>query len=219
MAHIPAVLCDVVRRIMGLHFVRVVGRPIAAGFTATQQLAPSHLTLRLVNEQELLRHCAPELDLSAAHCRSAFARGDFCVAAFDGDIVAGYEWIAFGPTPHIEGVWVDFHSRARYCYKQFVRTGYRGRRIAAAISLFADAWCAQRAYESTVSFIAIENRASWHAASSIGSRTIGYAGYFSAFGLFAGFRTPGTVSTGFRFYVPLLPYSRDRHPALPRAPR
>ncbi|MEO8157955.1 MAG: GNAT family N-acetyltransferase [Betaproteobacteria bacterium] len=164
-----------------------------------------------MSEGGLLPHCADAgLQLTESHVRAAYGRGDLCVAAFDGDYLVGYQWFAFGPTPHIDGVWVDFNTSVRYGYKQFVRPEYRGRHIAAGLSTHCDRTCVQRGCLRTVSFIDLENDASWRATSRLGSRAVGYAGYVSLFGLFFAFRTAGARVCGFRFYVPIRSQSSGR---------
>ena len=188
------------RRYLGLQLCRIVSRPLSEDASAVGRLS-THISCRLMGERELLPYCTdPELELSERHVRSALARGDLCVAAFDGACLVGYEWFAFGPTPHIDGVWVEFDARARYSYKKFVRPGYRGQRIGPGLSSHGDRWCMQRGCSRTVAFIDLDNEAAWRASSRLGSRTVGYAGYVSLFGLFLAFRTAGARDCGFRFY-------------------
>ncbi len=191
-------------RHLGVHLARVMSRPLGhACISGSAETGPVNISCRFIDERELIAYCVdPGLELHPTFASSAFDRGDRCVAAFDGGRLIGYEWVAFGPTPHIDGVWVAFDFRARYSYKKFVLPQYRGRHIAGALSVHADRWCARQGYTSTVSFIDIDNQASWRAASHAGSRTMGYAGYFSPLGHFSSFTSPGARKLHFRFYVP-----------------
>lgn len=195
-------LVSCLRRFVGLHITRVASRPLSENpYGVSGPRAP--ISYHLMNEGGLLPHCADAgLQLTESHVRAAYGRGDLCVAAFDGDCLVGYQWLAFGPTPHIDGVWVDFNTSVRYGYKQFVRPEYRGRHIAAGLSTHFDRTCMQRGCLRAVSFIDLDNEASWRAASRLGNRTVGYAGYVSLFGLFLAFRTAGARVCGFRFYAP-----------------
>jgi GNAT superfamily N-acetyltransferase len=200
----------------GLQVCRVVARPLA---TAAARQGPDGIVFQLASEAQLLPHCAEaELELSQRHVREAFARGELCVAAFHGSKLVGYQWLAFRPTPHVGGVWVEFDQRSRYSYKKFVRPDYRGQRIALGLSTHADQLCRERGRATTVGFIRLDNAASWHASARLGSRTVGYAGYIAFASRFLAFRSPGARSWGFRFYKPALPAARgaQQRQAVPR---
>ena len=186
------------RRCLGLHLYRVVSRPLGH-----EPSPPGRIDYRLMDERELLPHFEdPDLELFEPHVRSAFARGDLCVGALEGELLVGYQWLAFGPTPHTDGVWVDFAPEARYGYKQFVRPEYRGSRIAAALSAYGDPWCRRRGCSRTVAFIDLSNDASRRAAARVGAKTVGYAGYLTVFNTFIGVRSAGAKASGFRFIAP-----------------
>ena len=195
---------DRLRYYCGVHLVRITGRPLTNfGWSAWRK--KTSITYRLLaDRRELLPHCAdPNLKLSTNFVCAALARGDICVAAFDGARLVAYEWVAFGPTPHIGGVWVEFDKTARYGYKQFVLPQYRGQRIAAALATHSDGWCKRRGRSHAVSFIDLDNEASWHASLRVGNETVGYAGYVTIFGVFISFRTAGARQAGFRFHRPV----------------
>ena len=196
-------LLDRLRHYWGVHVVRIMSRPLTR-FPGEAWRKNISIAYRLIrNERELLPHCAnPDLNLPRAFVRAAFARGDICVAAFDGSRLVGYQWLAFGPAPHIDGIWVDCYRTARYGYKQFVIPEYRGQRIAAALCTHGDSWSRRRGCTHTVSFIDLDNKASWRASSRVGNRTVGYACYVELFGMVFAFRTAGVKQLGFRFYRP-----------------
>ena len=196
---------------LGLQVSRIISRPLFASSLAVDRLN-GHISYRLIGRQELLQQSDDrELELSARFIRLACGRGDICVAAFDGSLLVGYQWFAFGATPHVNGIWVDFDPGACYCYKQFVRPSHRGQHIAAGLTTYGGRLCFNRGCGRTVAFIDLDNKSSWHAASRVGNRTIGYAGYLQCFGLCLSFRTPGAIRFGFRFYAP-------PHAATHRAP-
>jgi hypothetical protein len=190
------------RGYLGLNLCRIVSRPLSQDEIAVDKLN-SHIFYRPIGEQELLQHCAdPELVLSPRYIRLACARGDLCVAAFDGTRLVGYQWFAFGATPHVDGVWVDFSPGACYCYNQFVRPAHRGQHIAAGLTTYGGRACMLWGCRHTVAFIDLDNRNSWKATSRVSNSTIGYVSYIKCFGFFLSFRTRGAIRFGFRFYVP-----------------
>src|SRR3954468_13524126 len=129
-------LFRLLRLFFKLRLFRITRRPLRE-----QSYLPAGIRLRTADEKELLRYCGEsEIQLPEHHVRAAFARGDLCAVAFVGGRLVGYEWFAHGWSPHIDSVWVEFDTNARYGYKQFVRPQYRGRRIAAGLSTHADDW-------------------------------------------------------------------------------
>jgi GNAT superfamily N-acetyltransferase len=189
------------QRRLGLSLCRVVSRPLRAG--PQPQAGQGGIRYARMSELEMLEHCADaQLELTQRQVRDAFARGDVCIGALDGRRLAGYEWLGFGPTPHLNAIWVDFSAQARYGYKKFVRPEYRGQRIAAGLSSHGDELCMRRGRNRTIGFIALDNRASRRASARLGGRTVGYAGYLQWLGVVLPFRSPGAVRAGFRFYVP-----------------
>jgi GNAT superfamily N-acetyltransferase len=200
----------------GLEVFRVVTRPLAA--TGAPEGRLKHIRYGLLSETETLPHCADlELELPESHVRAAFRRGDLCVGAIHGEKLVGYQWLAFGPTPHVDGVWVAFDRRSRYSYKKFVRSDYRGQRIAAGLSSHADALCLQRGRVATVGLIALHNDASWRASARLGSRTSGYAGYVQFADRFIAFRSSGARRCDLRFYKPAAALSTKAPTTLPSA--
>jgi hypothetical protein len=183
---------------LGLYLCRVVSRPLGCA-----PIPPGVVRYCLMGERDLLPHCADaELELPERHVRAAFSRGDFCVGALAGERLVGYEWLAFRPTPHIDGLWVGFDAGSRYGYKKFVRPECRGRRIAAGLSAYGDALSLSQGCTRTIAFIELDNDASWRASARLGSKTIGYAGYLKLFDTFFPFRSKGAKALGFRFNVP-----------------
>lgn len=155
-------------------------------------------------DQAALLACAtdPRLDMDEAFVQDAFAKGDACVAVFDRTTLVSYEWMAFTPTHHDQGVFVDFGPRYRYLYKAFTLPEFRGRH---AIRLFkgsSDAYCLRRGRVATIAYIAIDNHSSIRYAMGVGNRRIGFAGYLKLGSVFIPFRTAGVRAEGFRFFMP-----------------
>jgi GNAT superfamily N-acetyltransferase len=199
------------QRHFGVEINRVVSRPLGVSGVGE---GPGQIQYRVLREGEMLRHCADAaLELSPRSVRAAFSRGDVCVGAVDGERLVAYQWLAFGATPHVAGIWVQFNPNACYAYRRFVLPAYRGRRIALSLSHHADAPSAARGRNSIVAFINLRNDASWRAAARAGNRTIGYAGYVELGKRFISLCSTGVQRSGFRFYKPAAAAPQAARPA------
>ena len=183
----------------GIHAWQVFARRLAA----VQLQAPPGAELRCAAADELRPQWSdPELEFSEAKAREAFARGEVCVAAFDGPRLVAYAWYAVEPAPHSNGLWMEFDRRAVYTYRAFVAPRYRGRGIAPALYRFADHLFLERGREIAVLCIEANNTPSLAAARRSGAHGIGYCAYWHVGGRFFSLRTPGVRHVGFRFYLP-----------------
>ena len=107
--------------------------------------APDGLDNRLLSEAGVVPLCRePNLDLRPESVAATYARGDFCIAPYESDALAGYCWFAFAPPRHLDDVWVRFGSEMAWPYKTYVRPSHRGRGIASRLYRFADSACRQR---------------------------------------------------------------------------
>lgn len=190
-----------IHRVLGLSLCWVNARPL--GVAASSLGAPTRLACREVDIDELVQHAAdPELELNPTQIRLAAARGDVVLGSFDGERLVGYLFLAFGPTPHTNGIVVHFPAGCRYSYKKFVRPEYRGRRVAHQLSALADAPEYRRGCRHAVNFVLFETPSSQRATVRGGSVVVGYAGYVSWGDLVLAFRSPGARRFGFGFEGP-----------------
>ena len=186
---------------LGVHLLKVLAMPL--DMVHGNQTAHDYLDYVALTEDEVLAWCSdPELELDEARVRAAYQRGDVCVAALDAGRVIGYMWFAFGPVPHIRGIWVKFGPAARYSYKSFIRPSYRGRGIAPQLYRRANEICPRRGRVLNVLMVDIDNEASLRASYAAGRVPVGYAGFFTLLGLTFTFRSPGARRCGFAFYRP-----------------
>ena len=170
---------------------------------AGPELGAGALALRCLTPSDALAWCGDaELDLTREKVAAAFARGDLCIGAFDEGRLAAYCWLAFSPLPHLDGVWVAFHPQAVWTYKSFVRSAYRGRRLAAALYRFADALCVQRGRRVSVICVEAQNQPSIAAAQSGGYAHAGYAAYSNLGRAFLAWYSQRARQYGVRFYRP-----------------
>jgi GNAT superfamily N-acetyltransferase len=190
-------LMHALARHAGLRLFRLFSRKVEDGVWK----APAGL--RLLDVHAVMALCGEaELDLAADRVASAFRRGDLCVAAFDGEQLSGYCWLAFAPLPHLDGAWVDFEPEAVWTYKSYVRPAHRGRRIAAALYRFADAECRARGRSRSIICVESHNGPSVTAARAAGYRGAGWAGYLRRPNGVQGWYSPQARALKVRFYDP-----------------
>jgi GNAT superfamily N-acetyltransferase len=142
-----------------------------------------------------------ELEVREEMARAASERGDLCVAAYDGPVIAGYCWHAFAPVPHLDGVWVRFARHVAWPYKSFVRPAYRGRGIAQRLYRFADAAGIDRGRCTSVICVEAHNAPSVAAALRAGYRDAGAAGYLRRGSLFRDWYSAPVRRLGVSFYL------------------
>lgn len=184
----------------GVRLFRFFSRPLQAG-DALASLGG--LRLRPIDRAEAVELCEdPELDLVKEKLSAAYARGDACVAAFEGTRLAAYCWLAFSPLPHLDGVWVAFDAGAVWTYKSFVRPAYRGRGIAPALYRFADGACRERGRGFSIICVEIHNRASIGAAMRARYSSAGYGGYARSRDACRSWMSAMAARQGVRFYLP-----------------
>ena len=182
----------------GLRVFRVYGRALEREGPARR----ADLQCRMLYQGEVLAQCVDaSLELSPGKVMAAYARGDLCVAAFEGSELVGYCWFAFAPAPHMDRAWIEFAPDVVYVYKSYVRPAFRGRGIAAALYRLADELCMRRGRERAVLCVESHNRPSMAAAARSGFRPVGYAVYLGGRRL----RAWSSYAAGayrLRFFVP-----------------
>jgi GNAT superfamily N-acetyltransferase len=159
------------------------------------------ISVRVATGEDL--QCAVQAGrLAGDFVEPALARGDICLAAFDGEALIAYVWRSFSAAPHADGLWVQVDMPYWYTYKAYTHPDYRGRRLSGLLTLFGDAVCRDRGYRRGVGFIETHNYPSIRANERLGSLTVGYAGYLKFGGRAYPFRTPGVKPHTFRFFRP-----------------
>ncbi len=160
----------------------------------------SRYPVRQASRDELLR-AAEDMpqQLSIAFIDAALARGDFCVAAFDGDRMIAFGWVAFARAPNVPGLAVVVAPPYRYGYKIFTHPDYRGQRIINAVQRVRDRLSLAQGRTMGVAFVESHNFAYIRAERRIGSELVGFAGYLHLFGRYWPFRSPGVLRHNFRF--------------------
>jgi GNAT superfamily N-acetyltransferase len=185
-------------RRLGIHFYYMLVRPLQAA--APAGMPPSGLAYRILEEQDLLAHCAdPIFGLREDRLRAALGAGDVCVGALDQGRLAAYLWYSFASAPHVDGVRVEVGSRLRYAYKAFVHPAHRGRGIGRELLARGAGLCPRRGRDLGLSFVAPDNEPSLRAFAAAGWRRAGYAGYVKWPGTFRAFACAGAARLGAGF--------------------
>ena len=165
----------------------------------------SGIQFRKLSAAELLaaaRNPELDLDLDPDFILTATARGDLAWGVFENDKLVGYTWRASSRAPFTDGLWVRVPHSLQYGYKSYTEPAYRGRGLYPAVGRVADEQSLELGYPAMLHLVDISNIASLRAASQLGSRTSGYAGYMKLFGRCVTFRTPGARSLGVELYMP-----------------
>jgi GNAT superfamily N-acetyltransferase len=184
----------------GLRWFRFFERSLEPG--VAQGVERSALQMRFVPPGEIGALWRDrELEVREEMARAASDRGDLCVAAYDGPLIAGYCWHAFAPLPHLDGVWVRFARHVAWPYKSFVRPAYRGRGIAQRLYRFADAAGVERGRITSVICVEAHNAPSVAAALRAGYRGVGAAGYLRRGSLFRDWYSAPVRRLGVSFYL------------------
>jgi len=188
-----------------LHLFGIYTRPLRGPTdgSSVEERVYTHRVFEAADVAELLS-CSrnPELDLDEDFVRSALSKGDVCAARLRDGAVVAYRWIAFTPTHHRQGVYVDFDPRYRYGYKTFTLPEYRGRHVLRLFTPQVDSYCMKRGRQSAICIVAVDNDPSMRFVLGTGFRRIGFAGFLRRGALFFPFRTAGVQAEGFRFFTP-----------------
>ena len=159
------------------------------------------INIRVASQQELNQAIEEMPDqLSQKSVDSALARGEICAAAFSDSRIIAFQWASFAASRDNDYLWVEFDAPYRYGHNGYTRPEYRGRRIAQHVMRFADSECLKRGYTHTIVYAETHNYASLANLERLGTRCVGYAGYFRLFGKYFPFRSPGAKAHSFRFY-------------------
>ncbi|MFO1431858.1 MAG: GNAT family N-acetyltransferase [Candidatus Competibacteraceae bacterium] len=170
---------------------RIPGQPIKTerflriqldGYPDFGNPSPSMGQIRLVGPEDIeaLTGC---VDKRALFLRR-FALGEYCVAAFDGDRVVGYEWFSARPKHVEERYWYSFDipSGALYCYDGFVAESHRNRGIWRAMIQAAIDIMKRENRHCLIAHVAYDNIAWADAHYRLGYRLISQFRYLEFFG-------------------------------------
>jgi GNAT superfamily N-acetyltransferase len=158
------------------------------------------LVMRQATSDDLLAAVDDSPDqFSLSFVEAALDRGDVCAAAFDRSRMVAWTWASLGSALHGDGMHVRVEAPYEHGYKSYTKPEYRNRGIIARLSLLRDQMAVELGCTRFIGFAETHNYVSIHSNRRLGSRLVGYAGYFRLFGRSFPFRTPGVAKHTFRF--------------------
>ena len=140
------------------------------------------------------------LDLSREFVEKSLRRMDECVGALKNNELVGYTWRTKLSTQISKGIWVKFHERTCYHYKNFVHPAHRGKKLLRNMHLISEKSFISEGKNKCVSYIASHNYSSLKSSYASGERTVGYIVYIKLSYLFASWHSRGAKRFGFYIY-------------------
>ncbi len=177
------------RRLARVRAFRLLELSASAVHGTALQLPPD-CSARLLAPDELPRLAAHFPDPpTAGFVTAALAKGDACVAIFDGDRPVCTGWYSRLPTRLFDDLAVAFGEDSVYAYKINTAGSHRGRRLMAANQAYALRYL-QPAPSRILSCIEASNRASLRASRWVGARVLGTFGYWRLHDRAIGYSSP-----------------------------
>jgi hypothetical protein len=112
-------------------------------------------------------------EMSPAFVERALARGDECVAIFDGDALVSSGWYARGPTPITDSLTLTFAPEWVYMYKGFTLESHRGKRLHGIGMTFALQHYTNAGARGLISYVEFNNLQSLRSVEKMGYRLFG----------------------------------------------
>src|SRR3954463_3750164 len=187
-------------QVLGVRLLRVFRRPVGA---FARERCRRDVLFRLLAEPEARSAFSDAaLQIPDSFVRTAYARGDVCMAALENERVVGYAWLAIGRSPHASGLWIEPHAAAGDVYDVFVRPECRGQRIAPWLYVAVDRFLTQRGRRAVLSGVDWDNEASIKAALRAGAGEAGTVALIRLFGMHMAWCSRGVRASGLRFARP-----------------
>ncbi len=197
MAGVFVRVSGLLQRVTGLRIYRIRCRTLG---DFEKDLSAEGFTFRQLDIEDLERGATdPALGIDLDQARRAFERGDVAFGAYDGEILAGYNWRTEKEAPDFDDVWIQVRKPYRYGYAAFVHPSYRRRSLNAILSSFSDAYFRSRGFVYDIGYVDTRNRQALLTGSRKRMVPIGYAGYIRIAGRLFSFRTRAVRATGFRW--------------------
>jgi RimJ/RimL family protein N-acetyltransferase len=160
------------------------------------------MTWSFFDEAELERALGQgaEADMDLEFVHAAFAKGDRCYGALDGEgdraRIASYGWYSTLPTIFTDGLVLRFDDDWTYMYKGYTLPAYRGRRLhgrsmARALCVYVD-----EGKKGFVSLVDTTNEASLRSCRRIGYQDIAHLAAAKFAGRWVTYATPSCIPYG-----------------------
>jgi hypothetical protein len=171
----------------------------SAGLPAVEPAPSADMAPRFLRAEEVAATAAQDPELfDETFAAAALARGDECVACFDGARVVSTSWYTVHPSQLSNGLWVTFDARYIYSYKGQTLTHFRGKRLAGQRGAFVRRSFAARGYAGIMAEIEINNFSSLRNAARLGARRVGTFVTWRMFGQYRSVTNRGCRSYGFK---------------------
>jgi hypothetical protein len=128
---------------------------------------------RLLGADAMSAYAGPENNLDEQMLEEARAKGDQCMALFNGGTLAAYGWYSSQPTDISDDLRLCFKNKYVYMYKGFTNNKFRGQRLHAIGMTLALQEYLRRGFLGMVSIVESRN---------FGSRKSGYRMGYHEFG-------------------------------------
>jgi hypothetical protein len=143
---------------------------------------PETYRCQLLDAAEMSVYACPENELTEEVVEQARAKGDQCMALFDGETLASYGWYSSQPTDFSDELLLRFKSSYVYMYKGFTKDSYRGQRLHAIGMTLALQKYLRRGFSGMVSIVAANNFSSLKSCYRMGYRDFGQIFVLKALG-------------------------------------
>ena len=119
-----------------------------------------------------------EYELDQEFLRSADAKGDECLAIFNGDVLASYGWYSAQATRINDKLELDFDHTYRYMYKGLTLDAFRGHRLHAIGMTLALASYRKEGCKGLLSYVEAQNFDSLKSCYRMGYKPCGFIRFF-----------------------------------------
>lgn len=143
---------------------------------------PERFQARLLEADAMSPYSGTENDLGEQFLEQARAKGDRCMALFDGGTLASYGWYSSQPTAISDDLRLRFNSSYVYMYKGFTNNTFRGQRLHAIGMTLALQEYFRRGFVGILSVVASNNLSSLKSCYRMGYRDFGQICVLKALG-------------------------------------
>ncbi len=160
---------------------------------------PETYQAQLLEADAMSAYVGPENELEEEVLEQARAKGDRCMALFDGATLASYGWYSNQPTDIADDLRLRYKSSYVYMYKGFTNNRFRGQRLHAIGMTLALQEYLRRGFSGIVSVVASHNLSSLKSCYRMGYRDFGRIYVLKFYGRYFLFHSSGCRDFEFSF--------------------